>query len=145
MLLSQIGQELTQDKELRQQPRITRAIYWTVIGLALLFFWLIILSKSSYFSWAQVFGLVSPFLFLGLGVREFLKYKRSLALAERGDKELLPTGQEPWGKVLNLTPAEQAHELSTSTGLAVPVIREEVPSVTESTTQHLDVKHPEGE
>lgn len=71
MLLNQISIELEQDKERRQQPRITRGLYWTAISLVFFVSWCVRLYRySGHFGATEVLGLLNSFLILGFGVSE---------------------------------------------------------------------------
>src|SRR5258707_1298418 len=83
MLLNQISLELVEDKERRQQPRITRGLYWTAISLVFFVSWCLRLYRyAGQFGVTEVLGLLSAFLILGFGVREFARYYLA---AERGN------------------------------------------------------------
>ena len=141
-LLSQITKELKQDKELRQQPRLTRGLYWAAISLFFFVAWsLRIYAHSGQFGSTEVLGLINAFIFLGIGVREFVRY---IVLPERSDEYFLPADQQQFGSVLNLGPGERSdNKVSPATAPVVEPTQPAVPSVTESTTQHLDVKYQE--
>ena len=141
-LLSQITKELKQDKELRQQPRLTRGLYWAAISLFFFVAWsLRIYANSSHFSSVEVLGLINAFIFLGIGVREFVRY---IVLPERSDEYFPPVDQQQVGSMLNLDPGERSDKkVSLSTAPVVEHIQPAVPSVTESTTQHLGAKYQE--
>ena len=139
MLLGQISKELKQDKELRKQPRLTRGLFWIAVSLFFFVAWSIRLYENpGDFSYM---GFLLAFLFLGIGVREFVRY---ILLPEPDDRYFPPAGQQQFGSVLNLVPGERTSEkVSASTAPTVPPPHTAVPSVTESTTQHLDVKYQE--
>lgn len=147
MLLSQISNELKQAKEQRRQPSLTRGIYWTAIGLFFMVMWFIrSYSRTGGFGSPEILGLVSAFLFLGIGLKEFVKYNSSVGLEDRGYENLPPADPPRFGSVLNLSlpPAERYNErVAPSTGQTSSVPHANVPSVTESTTRSLDVKHHE--
>ena len=138
MLLNQISTELEQDKERRQQPRLTRGLYWIAISLVFFVSWCVRLYRySGHFGATEVLGLFSAFLILGFGFREFAKY---YMVTERGDGNLSTTDQQQLGSVLNLATVELSNRrVPPSRGLTQAA----VPGVTESTTQHLDVKPQE--
>jgi hypothetical protein len=131
MLLGQISKELQEDKERQKQPRLTRGLFW--IGISILFFvaWCVRLYQHGD-SGLVLLGLVQALLFLGIGIREFVRYR----LSEPGDEKLLPSNQEPWGRILDLAPREPANKKS-------PPPAGPIASVTESTTRQLDAS-PQG-
>ena len=119
MLVGQIGNELKLYKDLRRKPSITRGAYFTAIGLILLVFnSFILLYRGGPLSFSLGLNVLVALFFLGKGVKDLVKYKRSIAL-EAQDNQKLPA---PFTEAL---PPTQS------------------PSITESTTQRLDVKHQE--
>lgn len=120
MLLGQLSKELKENKELRRKPSIVRGALWTSIGLLNSIVWFRLFFKyPSSLNWPSVLGISIALFFLGLGVREFVKYKRGLVLEEPDNREHPAVDEPQFGSVLGLQ------------------------SITESTTQHLDVKNRE--
>lgn len=128
MLLGQISKEIQEAQERQKQPRITRGLYWTAISIFFFVAWCVRLYQHADFG-LVVLGLVNAFVFLGIGIREFVRY----LISERGDQELLPSSQQQWGRILDLEPANKKSPPSAAS----------IPSVTESTTRQLDAKHQE--
>src|SRR5687767_14693039 len=86
MLLGQISKEIQEAKERQKQPRTTRGLLWTAISIFFFVLWCVHLYRHG--DWgAVVLGLANAFIFLGIGIREFVRY----LLLERGDEELLPS------------------------------------------------------
>lgn len=132
MLLGQIKKELQEGKERQKQPRITRGLLWTGISIAFFVLWCVRLYQHSAEFGTVVLGLVNAFVFLGIGIREFVRY----LLLERDDELLLPSGERQRGRILDLAPPEPANKkFSPPAG--------PTPSVTETTTRQLDAKHQE--
>ena len=129
MLLGQISKEIQEAKERQKQPRITRGLYWTGISIVFFGLWCLRLYQHGDFG-AVVLGLVHAFMFLGIGIREFVRY----LVSERGDEKLLPASPQQWGRILDLAPSELANKKS-------PRSAGPIPTVTESTTRQLDAKH----
>ena len=134
MLLNRISVELEQDKERRQQPRLTRGLYWTALSLVFFVSWCIRLYRyAGSFGVTEVLGLLSAFLILGFGVREFARY---FMAPERDDATLSAADREQLGNVLNLAQEELVNKKVQPS----PALTQAAgPSVTEATTRHLDV------
>lgn len=123
MLVSQVGKELKLHKEMRRTPSITRGAYFTAIGLFLLVLnsLIILIYGGALFSLGLGTNVLLALFFIGKGVWELVKYKRSIAM-ETQDNQKLPS----------------------SITQALPPTRPYLPpSITESTTQRLDVEHQE--
>jgi hypothetical protein len=135
MLLNRISVELEEDKKRRQQPRIIRGLYWTATSLVFFVSWCIRLYQhAGDFGVTEVLGILSAFIFLGYGFREFARYYMA---ADRDEGSLSPTTREQLGNVLNLS----RDKLSIKKVSPSPVpTRAAVSTETEPTTQHLDVK-----
>src|SRR2546423_6553677 len=123
VLVSQVGNELNLYKELRRKPSITRGAYFAAIGLILLIvnFLIILIYGGAHFSLASGMNVLLAFFFLGKGIGELVKYNRSFALEAKDGRE------GPSSTTQALSPAQTSLPLS----------------ITESTTQRLDVKHQE--
>src|SRR5437660_975193 len=90
MVVGQIGTELKLHKELRRKPSITRGLYFTLIGLILLVvnLLLILIYGGASFNFALGMNVLLAFFFLGKGVRDIVKYKRSIAMEAQDNQEL---------------------------------------------------------
>ena len=130
MLLGQIRKELQEDKERQKQPRITRGLLWTGISIVFFVLWCLRLYQHSAEFGTVVLGLVNAFIFLGIGIREFVRY----LLLDRDDEQLWPASPEERGRILDLAPRELANKKA-------PMAAVPIPSVTETTTRQLDAKH----
>lgn len=124
-LASRIDSELKEYKQRRAEPRITRAAYFGVIGLFFTVFWFILYFTFSGVGLAQAPLLLVSLMFIGFGIKEYVKYKRSRSLQTHNGDELPSPARVP-GSNPNLI------------GDAPASVWDVRSSVTETTTRDLD-------
>lgn len=120
-LLAQVKKELKESREQRQKPWVLRGVLWINVGLFISIMWLRLFYRyPSLIRWPYMLEILVALMFFGLGVREFVKYKRSLVLEEQSNRKHPSIDEPQYGSVLGLQ------------------------SVTEATTQRLDVMNRGG-
>src|SRR5437016_2261409 len=101
-LIDRISKGLEHLKELQREPRVIRGTLLTTSGLIASALNFDVLFLHHFITWFTALNTLIGFNLLGLGLSEFVKYRRSLVLKEPGHQDLASAAAPPHGSILDL-------------------------------------------
>jgi hypothetical protein len=101
-LVYRISKGLEHLKELQREPRIIRGTLLTISGLIVSALNFDVLFLHHFITWFTALNTLIGVNLLGLGLSEFVKYRRSLVLKEPGHQKPPSVAAQSYGSILNL-------------------------------------------
>ena len=107
-LVDRISKGLERLKELQREPHVVRGTLLTISGLIVSALNFDVLFLHHFITWFTALNTLIGFYLLGLGLIEFVKYRRSLVLKEPGHQKPPSVAAPPYGSVLDLQSVSQS-------------------------------------
>jgi len=101
-LVDRIGKGLEHLKELQREPRVIRGTLLTISGLIVSALNFDVLFLHHFITWFTALNALIGFNLLGIGLSEFVKYRRNLVLKERGHQKPPSIAAPSNGSILDL-------------------------------------------
>ena len=108
-LVDRISKGLEHLKELQREPHVIRGTLLTIIGLIVSALNFDVLFLHHFITWFTALNTVIDFNLLGLGLSDFVKYRRSLVLKGPGHQKPSSVAAPSYGSILGLQSVSESN------------------------------------